>query len=573
MRALRTVVVLLVVYLSAAGSSAAQDLLPSKTQSQNQDSASVQPVVSTASHGSFNQVVEQVVARERSFVAQLRRMHPLAETYIQNFKSDREAKAAPVSDRYFLGRLDMSNGPEDRLFKGESSFKQRVLGKFTNIYSMKFLPLGFAQMVMLDEDFQKKNYKFEFVRREFLGEVRCLVIDVQPKEHSGNGRFLGRIWVEDQDYNIVRFNGTYSPHPRYSYYFHFDSWRLNLQPGLWLPAYIYSAESDVKHQAEHGLQFKAQTRLWGYDLQHLGRNEEFTQIQVDSPQTVRDQSESAKDASPVEAERMWERQAEDNAVERLQKIGLVAPEGEVDKVLQTVVNNLMVTNNLDIQPEVRCRVLLTSPLESFTIGHTIVVSRGLLDVLPDEASLAMVVAHELGHIALGHSLDDRLAFNDRLFFPDENTFQRLDFARNPANEEAADSKALELLGKSPYKDKLSNAGLFLKALQARAPELSNLIRPHLGNSIGNGKTIRMSALLNSAPQLEMKRTDQIAALPLGGRIKLDPWSNRVEMMKTKPVALLSPNEKMPFEITPFFPYLKRLSTSGPDKVALAPNPK
>jgi len=233
----------------------------------------------------------------------------------------------------------------------------------------------------------------------------------------------------------------------------------------------------------------------------------------------------------------------------------------------------MVTNNLDVQPEVRCRVLLTSPLESFTIGHTIVVSRGLLDVLPDEASLAMVVAHELGHIALGHSLDDRLAFNDRLFFPDENTFQRLDFARNPANEEAADSKALELLGKSPYKDKLSNAGLFLKALQARAPELSNLIRPHLGNSIGNGKTIRMSALLNSAPQLEMKRTDQIAALPLGGRIKLDPWSNRVEMMKTKPVALLSPNEKMPFEITPFFPYLKRLSTSGPDKVALAPNPK
>jgi len=301
MRALRTVVVLLVVYLSAAGSSAAQDLLPSKTQSQNQDSASVQPVVSTASHGSFDQVVEQVVARERSFVAQLRRMHPLAETYIQNFKSDREAKAAPVSDRYFLGRLDMSNGPEDRLFKGESSFKQRVLGKFTNVYSMKFLPLGFAQMVMLDEDFQKKNYKFEFVRREFLGEVRCLVIDVQPKEHSGNGRFLGRIWVEDQDYNIVRFNGTYSPHPRYSYYFHFDSWRLNLQPGLWLPAYIYSAESDVKHQAEHGLQFKAQTRLWGYDLQHLGRNEEFTQIQVDSPQTVRDQSESAKDASPVEA--------------------------------------------------------------------------------------------------------------------------------------------------------------------------------------------------------------------------------------------------------------------------------
>ncbi len=67
-------------------------------------------------------------------------------------------------------------------------------------------------------------------------------------------------------------------------------------------------------------------------------------------------------------------------------------------------------------------MLLTTPLESFTIGHTIVVSRGLLDVLPDEASLAMVLARELGHIALGHQLDTRLAFNDRMFFADEDTF-------------------------------------------------------------------------------------------------------------------------------------------------------
>ena len=132
----------------------------------------------------------------------------------------------------------------------------------------------------------------------------------------------------------------------------------------------------------------------------------------------------------MEAERMWQHQAEDNAVERLQKIGLLAPPGDVDKVLTTVVNNLIVTNNLDIQPEVRARVLLTSPLESFTIGHTIVVSRGLLDVLPDEASLAMVLARELSHIALGHQLDTKFAFNDRMFFADEDTFSTMDFQRS-----------------------------------------------------------------------------------------------------------------------------------------------
>jgi len=498
----------------------------------------------------------------------MRHLHPLVETYIQNLKGDQELGMVPVSDRYFLGRIDLSDGTDDRSFMGQPGFRNRVFSKLTSLYAMKFLPLGFAQMVIVDDDFQRKYYDFTFIRREFLGEVRCLVIDVQPKARAGGGRFMGRIWVEDQDYNIVRFNGTYSAASRNSYYLHFDSWRLNLRPGLWLPAYIYSEESDMHYRMTRSLRFKAQTRLWGYDLQHLGRNEEFTQILVDAPQTVRDQSDSAQDPVPIESQRMWERQAADNAVERLQNIGLIAPQGEVDKILQTVVTNLVVTNNLEIVPEVRTRVLLTSPLESFTIGHTIVVSRGLLDVLPDEASLAMVMAHELGHIVLGHRLDTKLAFNDRMFFPDQDTFTRLDFSHSAGEEDAADKKALELLTTSPYKDKLANAGLFLKALQERAPDLKNLIRPHMGNSLANGKSLRMSSLLSSAPALDVRRTDQIAALPLGGRVKLDPWSNHIELVKTKPVAILSPREKMPFEVTPFFPYLIRLAAPSPDKVAV-----
>jgi len=523
---------------------------------------------------SFNEVMDRVIEKEHLFVAQMRHMRPMVETYLQDLKSDSNGNAEPVKDQYFLGRLDMSDGPEDTSFVGQPGFGRRMAARLTGLYSMHFLPLGFAQMVVLDTDFQKKYYTFNFVRREFLGEVRCLVIDVQPKENAPPGRFLGRIWVEDQDYNVVRFNGTYYPHPKTSFYLHFDSWRLNMRPGTWLPAYVYSEETNMKTTMGRTLHFRAQTRLWGYDLKALNKNAEFTQILVDSPQSVKDQSDAAADATPVVAERMWERQAEDNAVERLQKIGLLAPSGEVDKILLTVVNNLLVTNNIDLQSDVRCRVLLTSPLESFTIGHTIVISRGLLDVLPDEASLAMVLAHELSHIVLGHQFDTKLAFNDRLFFPDEDSFQRMDFKRHSADEDAADTKALELLKNSPYKDKLGTAGLFLKALQQSAPELPNLIRPHLGDSMASNKSIRMSALLSSAPQLEPQRTDQIAALPLGGRIKLDPWTDQVELAKAKPVALVSAREKMPFEITPFFPYLTRLSTVGSDNVAVtAPNPK
>ena len=161
-------------------------------------------------------------------------------------------------------------------------------------------------MVMLDRDFQKKNYDFKFVRQEFLGEVRCIVIDVQPKGNAG-GRFLGRIWVEDRDFNIVRFNGTYSPRSRYSYYLHFDSWRLNLQAGLWLPSYVFIEESNFKSVGPllPGLHFKAQTRLWSYDPEPLKHNQEFADIQIDAVQRSdrrRQRSRSGRSAAHVGAD-------------------------------------------------------------------------------------------------------------------------------------------------------------------------------------------------------------------------------------------------------------------------------
>jgi hypothetical protein len=544
MRSFRTIVFLLLV--SSVAAVAADNKVPA-------------PVT-------FDQTVDRVVEREHKFVETMKRMHPLAETYIQNLHEDSDHNVEPVNDQYFLGRIDLNNGSRDSVFqKKHKGFLHHALNPFSAALSYRFLPQGFAQMVMLDADFQKTNYRFNFVRREFLGEARCIVIDVQPKEKAPKGLFTGRIWVEDRDFNIVRFNGTYSGHSDYTYYLHFDSWRFNLQADVWLPSYVYVEESGTKRNSAlfHDLYLKAQTRLWAYDPEQLNHEEEFTQIKVDN--TVDDRP-VAKDSSPVEAQRQWERMAEDNAVDHLQKIGVLAPPGDVDKILQTVVNNLIITNKLQIEPDVRCRVLLTLPLESFTIGHTIVVSRGLLDVLPDESSLAMILADELAHIALGHHVDTRLAFNDRFFFADSDAFQRLHFERSAADEEAADTRAMELLENSPYKDKLSNAGLFLKALQERSPALTNLIRPRLGNKMAGGNTTRMASLFNSAPTLEKKRLDQVAALPIGGRIKVDPWSNQLTMINADPVALVSAREKMPFEVTPFFPFL---SYSQADKKLVA----
>jgi Peptidase family M48 len=531
-----------------------------------------QSLSGAATARSFSEVVDRAVERERAFLDDLEKFQPLIETYIQNTRQDADLGLSPADDHYFLGHLELTdNGARERSYLGKPGMLRGFLGHITKLYSMEFLPLGFAQMVLIDNGgFDRTHYDFSFVRREFLGDVRCVVADVVPKKHAGSGRFVGRIWIEDQDYNIIRFNGTYAGAPRGAKFLHFDSWRLNMQPGMWLPGYIYSEESDLAYRLGTGhLRYKAITRLWGYNLQQANRQSEMTEVRVDADNNVKDQSEQP-DLSPAASNRQWQRQAEDNSLDRLERAGLIAPRGDIDKILQTVVNNLEITNKLEIAPEVRCRVLLTTPLESFTVGHTIVLSRGLIDVLPDESTLAAVVAHELAHIALDHQFDTRYAFADRMFFQDEDTYRKMSFHRNAADEAAADKKALELLKNSPYADKLASVGLFMSALQKREHQLPNLIHAHLGNTlIVDGQRTRMSELQAGAPQLEMRNVAQIPALPMGSRLKVDPWTDRVELSKAKPVALASPSEKLLFEVTPVFPYITRYSTSPATVTAAA----
>ena len=190
---------------------------------------------------------------------------------------------------------------------------------------------------------------------------------------------------------------------------------------------------------------------------------------IESAPPVKDETKTTNDLSPVQEQRAWYQQADDNVIDKLERTGLIAPSGEVDKVLDTVVNNLEVTNNLDIQPEIQCRILMTSTIESFSMGHTIVLSRGLVDVLPDEASLAAMLAKEMGYILTTQKkADTRLAFYDRLQFDDKKMFQHFDFERKPEEDAAATAKATELLKNSPYKDQLATAEMFMDELQGRA---------------------------------------------------------------------------------------------------------
>src|SRR6266850_498332 len=249
----------------------------------------------------MDDVIDRVITNENRANQQIKQYSPLVETYIQNLKPDKDLGYAPAGDKYFLGRADFSKGVSLVSLTDVNSKGKKFFGSIGNFFSfaMQFLPDGFLQMIFLDTNgFDKQHYKFDYVRREFLGEVRCLVFDVTPQAKSGKGRFLGRIWVEDQGYNIG----------------------------------------------------------------HASQEQELSKILVES--AVQENTKTANDLSTVQAQRTWDHQAEDNGIDRLERIGLIAPKGEVDKILETVVNNLEVTNNIDVEPEVRCRVMMTSTLES-----------------------------------------------------------------------------------------------------------------------------------------------------------------------------------------------------------------
>jgi hypothetical protein len=529
-------------------------------------------------------LVEKAIGREKVLIKSIQERTPLVETYIQNTRPDTKLYQVPISDVYMLSRVDFGKGFFDETYNPRERDKRgffkssvasiagltRALGLDTHVI---YRPLGFTEMMFLDPtSFDSEHYVFSFVRREFLGSVRTWVYDVQPKD-SDMGRFYGRIWVEDVDGNIVRLNGTYtgpSDEESKKYYFHFDSWRMNVQPGIWLPVAIYVEET---HQTENDKSagLKAQTHFWGYSLKLPTRESENVSVKVEDAE---DKSDDAQDVGPLQATRAWVTQAENNVIDRLVEAGLVAPltpGGYENTVLDQIVINLQVPNNLAFTEPVHTRILLTDTVETTTVGNTILISKGLIDTLPSEESIASVVAMELAHIVMGHHIDTRYAFNDRLMFPDQATFQKIDMFHSDNDNTDAAKRAMEYLGNSMYKDKLASAGLYYAQLVEREKELKALNTATLGDSLLQADgTPWMADLMRMSPRLNWDDLTQRPALPLGSWLKTDPWDDRVHQLSAKIYAYMNPRDKMPLEVTPIFYKLQRYDVSRLTPPAAAP---
>ncbi len=514
-------------------------------------------------------LVHQAIQQEHVMVRAIEKDTPVVQTYIQDMRPDPKLYQVPVKDEYSIARVDFSKGFDAYSYDAKNTKTGllhgtlKYLSDLTKSFQLSDNPTGFMDMMFIDPSgFNEQHYIFSYVRPEFLGDVRTSVFDVRPKPHTGPGRFFGRIWIEDNGGNIVRFNGTYTNNPNdpENHYYHFDSWRQNIQPGLWMPLAIYVEETH-RTESSKSVGLRGQTFYWGYSLKTPQRAEEQESVDVENAE---DQSQNATDLSPLQAERQWVVEAQNNVLDRLQAAGLLAAPSPFDKVLDQVVENVVIGNNLALPGPIHCRVLLTEPLETLAVGNTILISKGLVDVLPSEADLAAVLSFQLAQIELGHHIDTRYAFSDRLLFPDEAAFQKIEMSHTTADNASAAKKAEELFAHSVYAPKSGDVGLFFEQLMAREKALKQLLTPRLGDPLlqANGQPW-MATFLNGAPKLDPANLQQVAALPLDSHLKIDPWTDQVQTLNVSPAPLLNASDKMPFEITPVYFRLEPYQAPAP----------
>jgi hypothetical protein len=510
-------------------------------------------------------LIQKAIAREKILIKNIQQRTPLVETYIQELRPDDKLHQVPAHDTYMLSRVDFRKTFKDKPYADPQAasrgfFKDSLaalanISKALHLDKETFLRDGFTQMMFVDPiGFDQQHYIFSHVRREFLGNIRTWEFDVHPIV-KGNGRFYGRIWIEDQDGNIVRFNGAYTEsEDTAKEWFHFDSWRTNMQSDLWLPAAVY-VEELPRDGYKKSYALRAQTHFWGYALTLPTRESENVSVQVEG---AVDQSQDSEDVTPLEANRQWVQQAENNVIDRLVQAGLLAPLGDFEKTLDQIVTNLVVPNNINFSGPVHCRILMTTTIEATTVGNTMLLSKGLIDTLPNEEAIASVIALELAHVALGHHVDTRYAFSDRMMFPDEASFQRIKMNHtDPDNAEAA-KRATEYMQASMYNDRIPNAGLYFAQLADRGKALKQLNSPKLGDSMLKADgTPWLADVAKTAPKLNPDDTTQVAALPLGSWLKTDPWDDKEQMLNAKRYAPLNARDKTPLELTAVYYKLQR----------------
>jgi hypothetical protein len=424
-----------------------------------------------------------VFSNEQAMITSLSRLHLVTEAYVQSLGHhqtlgmDRtldEKSDSVIDDWYFLARADFNREPPvEELLVGGGAWRNRVVE--TNAGALEEVhPNGMVAMLFVDfESFDSDTYSLMYAGSEPLANTECLVFNVVPVNERQSGRFHGQIWVDSSNFGIVRIKGVFvGPYKSWKKmlkgpdrFFHFDSWREKID-NRWVPSSTYFDERHAFH-TDGNLEFRYRgyASLW---QQHQPEGEPL----LNKTSYATGNGAILDGPSPSFSQNAL--------VARLESDGLLAVRGQEEQRLDQIVQQIRPASEVGSH-KVGCRVLVTTPAEIFAVGDTIIVSRGLLNLVPNDSVLALLLARQVAHIVLGHTGSVARSFPKSLFDVErKKDFVGLGIHWSPEEESAADSEAIALLKDSPYKSAVESASAFLLQLRSESHRFPNLLRARFG---------------------------------------------------------------------------------------------
>ena len=149
-------------------------------------------------------------------------------------------------------------------------------------------------------------YNLKYVGKERIDELDLYVFDVAPKvmpdpKKAKERFFIGRIWVDDHDLQIVKSKGKAIPETKINKFPVVESYREQIDGKYWFPTYAY-ADDDLIFDSGESMRIRMQVKYTDYKV---GRGQvTITELEEVKPETSQSQNKSdnrPRPAGPVES--------------------------------------------------------------------------------------------------------------------------------------------------------------------------------------------------------------------------------------------------------------------------------
>jgi TonB family protein len=140
-------------------------------------------------------------------------------------------------------------------------------------------------------------YNLKYVGKERIDELDLYVFDVAPKvtpdpKKTKERFFIGRIWVDDRDLQIVKSKGKAIPETKINKFPVVESYRQQIDEKYWFPTYAY-ADDDLLFDSGESMRIRMQVKYTDYKV---GRGQvRITELEEVKPET---QTENKSDNRP-----------------------------------------------------------------------------------------------------------------------------------------------------------------------------------------------------------------------------------------------------------------------------------